>query len=201
MVDIKNAQGDTPDDVAAQADQAMRGMGAVGPVGAPGQQYLSQGLSGAVKGAFQAAGQAGATAAAVASAVGSMGASGGGGGAAGSLIAGGAQLAGDVTEGALNVLAAAGVGTIKGVGTQQDVGGKSLLPSLEPNPLTGQALPTQEQMFGGPQAAAQPASAGGPAIINQYFGGIHTQNMDEWQRRQQLLERQQQQPIQNAIAF
>jgi Transglycosylase SLT domain len=170
----------------------QRGFGTGGAAPAT-NQHLAQGLSGAIKGGFDAAGQAAATAGSIAGGMGMPGA-----GQGGQLIQSAMQMAGQFANGLANVAASAGVGTIDQIGTQQTPSGTPLLPAI---------APTQFQALQSPDALAASAPltqgqagglGGGPAIVNNYFGGIHTQNMDEWQRRQQLLERQQEQPLTSA---
>jgi hypothetical protein len=151
----------------------------------------------AIKQGFAHAGAIMATIASMAAGAGSMGMGGGAGGAAaGSLIQGGMQMAGQFASGLLNVLSSAGVGTVAGIGTKATPSGAPLLPQ---NPVMGFGkLPDQGQMQGQQQGGQ--GGGNGPLIMNVYNGGIHTQNMDEWQRRQQLLERQQEQPLTNTFA-
>jgi hypothetical protein len=131
-----------------------------------------------------------------AAAAGSFGAGGGqAAGAASGMIQSGFQMAGQYAAGLLNVLSSAGVGTIDGIGTKATPSGAPLLPQ---NPVMGFGqLPDQSQMGG--QVGRGQGGGNGPMIMNVYNGGIHTQNMDEWQRRQQLLERQQEQPLTNSF--
>jgi hypothetical protein len=165
----------------------QRGLGVVGS--APNSNtHLAQGWKGLIEGGFNAAGQAAATAGSIAGGMGMPGA-----GQGGQLIQSALQMAGQFASGAANVLASAGVGTIDQIGTQATPSGTPLLPTITPNPFPYLQTPDQVAAQSAPQQ--QGGGAGGPLIVNNYFGGIHTQNMDEWQRRQQLLERQQEQPL------
>jgi hypothetical protein len=148
-------------------------------------------LDQAIKEGANHAGQLGAMAASM----GMMMAGGGGGGGAGMLIQGMAKMGGQAVASAVNVLSSAGVGTIMGIGTKATPSGAPLLPTT-PTVGFGQ-LPGQDQM--NKPMPQQQQGGSGPLIMNVYNGGIHTQNMDEWQRRQQLLERQQEQPLTNSF--
>lgn len=159
-----------------------------GPAPASNQHNIGW-LDKAIKEGAAHAGQLGAMAASM----GSMGMGGGMGG----LIQGAAQIGGQAIAGIMNVISSAGVGTIMGIGTKATPSGAPLLPQ---NPIVGfGGLPGQDQMNKAMQPKGQQPGGGGPLIMNVYNGGIHTQNMDEWQRRQQLLERQQEQPLTNSF--
>jgi hypothetical protein len=176
----------------ALAAMQRGGVNIVGPAPQT-NQHLAQGWKGAIEGGFDAAGQVAATAGSLA---------GGmipGAGQAGALAQQALHMAGQFASGLANVAASAGVGTIDQIGTQATPSGAPLLPTIAPQQFSPMQSPdaaalsapvTQSQLAG--------VGGGGPAIVNNYFGGIHTQNMDEWQRRQQLLERQQEQPLTNA---
>ncbi|AJD82110.1 tape measure protein [Mycobacterium phage Cosmo] len=176
----------------ALAEQLTRGLGAVGASqGNMGTGYLNPGITGAIEGGFNALGSAAGTAAALGISAGTMGAGAGpAAGAASQAISAGFQIAGKVASGAANILGAAGVGSIKDIGSQATPSGAPLLPVQTPE--TFGALPSQQQM----QQAQNPQPAqAGPMIVNNYMGGIHTTNLDDFQRRQQRLMDQQGQPI------
>lgn len=177
----------------AMADALARGLGNVGASqGNMGTGYLNPGITGAIEGGFNVAGTLASTAAQVAMATSTMGGSAAAGpasGAASSAISAGFQLAGKVASGAAQILGAAGIGSIDQIGTQATPSGTPLLPVRQP------------QQFGQLPGGVQPQAPQGqgpvqqqPLIINNYNGGIHTQNLDDWQRRQQRLLDQQAQP-------
>uniref|UniRef100_UPI003D3C3550 Tape measure protein (gp16) n=1 Tax=Mycolicibacterium smegmatis (strain ATCC 700084 / mc(2)155) TaxID=246196 RepID=UPI003D3C3550 len=130
-------------------------------------------LSKGIQGAFSTVGSLASMAASAAMSAGTMGAgAAGASGAAGSGIQAGAQIAGQVATGALNILSSLLVGSAPGsTGTTQSAYGAPVLPQ------------------GPPQS-----SGGGPAVVNNY-GDIHTANYDEFYKGQQRREAQQQAPI------
>jgi hypothetical protein len=101
-------------------------------------------------------------------------------------------LAGQAATGLLNILASAGVGTIGQIGSKATPSGTPLIPQQMPASL-GQMV--------SPDAAAQAAAragggpGGGVMINNIINGGVHTSNLDEWNRRQQRIQAQTEQPI------
>lgn len=144
------------------------------------QKHTAPWLDQAVKQGIQYAGELGATAASTA--LGVAGAAGAGpsfGGSAGAsaaaagvgmAISQGAQVAADVASGALNVISSAGVGTLT-PGTTAGAYGQPLLPQKQ-----------QQQ-------------TAGPAIVNNYNGGIHTASYDQYYQGQQRREAQQMAPL------
>ena len=96
-----------------------------------------------------------------------------GAGAAGPLISGGAQVAGQVATGAVNILSSLLVGNSPGSG------------SSTANPYGAPVLPS-----GPPQSGGQ----GAPGVVNNY-GDIHTANYPEFYQGQQRREQQQNAPI------
>lgn len=167
-----------PIDPMKPEDDKRGDLNAVGP--APkSNEHTNPAIKSAIKQGAAHAGQIGAMAAGMFP----------GGGAAGGMIQGGAEIAGQVAAGMVNVLSSAGVGSIMDIGTQATPSGAALVPQRAPQQF-GQ-LPNQSA-----QAVTAPAPAQqGPQIINNYNGGIHTQNMTEWQRTQQRLMDQQSQPF------
>ncbi|ALF00322.1 tape measure protein [Mycobacterium phage Archie] len=107
-----------------------------------------------------------------AGAAGAAGAPGAGaaGGAAGAGIQAGAQIAGQVASGAVNILSSLLVGTLSG--------------GSSPNAYGAPVLPQQPQGSG----------LGGPAVVNNY-GDIHTASYDQFYQGQQRREAQTQVPF------
>lgn len=141
----------------------------------PALEQGIQGAAGTIGGLAAMAAQMGITA----------GAAGAGGGPAGAVagaaaaqgIQAGAQMAGQVASGALNILSSFLVGSVPG-----SKGGDT------PGPYGAPLVPQQ-----------QSKSLGGPAVVNNYQGGIHVGNYDEFYRGQQRREAQQAQPYLGAI--
>ncbi|MEC4833754.1 hypothetical protein R2362_03060 [Mycobacteroides chelonae] len=128
--------------------------------------HNNPGLQKGIEGAASAIGGALSTAISVAASAGSFGAAGPAGGAAGSLAAAGVQMGGQAVAGAANILSSLLVGTLTGGSTA--------------NPSGVPMLPQEGQK-----------QAAGPRIVNNFNGGIHTSNLEQWNQNQQRREAQQ----------
>ncbi|KPG47288.1 hypothetical protein [Mycobacteroides immunogenum] len=128
--------------------------------------HNNPGLQKGIEGAASAIGGALSTAISVAASAGSFGAAGPAGGAAGSLAAAGVQMGGQAVAGAANILSSLLVGTLTSGSTA--------------NPSGVPMLPQEQQK-----------QAAGPKIVNNFNGGIHTSNLEQWKQQQDRREAQQ----------
>lgn len=188
-----------PDPVTDTASRALEGLsGAFGPGGDPGaepgvdgtadEQPDPRAILGAApanmdhnnpalsKGIREGASHAGTLIASALSAAGGSAPAPGAGAAgafAGQMAQAGAQIAGQAADSAVNILSSFLVGTVTPGSTQSAYGA----PVLPNDPV------------------AQSGGGRGPAIVNNYNGGIHTASYDEFYRGQQRREAQQVAPM------
>lgn len=184
----------TPPPVGAPASDRSLSMVPGAPTRSSSEGYINPAISRAFEEGWNHAGALGAMAAS--SGMGGAGIPGGG--AAGMAIQGGAAIIGKWAGGVANLVGAAMIGNVAEIGTQPTPSGTPLLPAIAPRSFSPLQTPDQVEMQQSHMQAR--GGQGGPLIMNVYNGGIHTNNMDEWNRRRQLLERQQEQPLTNTFA-